>query len=221
MKKVTRAIIKNLRHSPARTTLFFLLGLMLIPGVTHAHGSPAWMTQRHTTVPDKPGKSIRGPATDKEKTTISPKNHTRKLSKEVDKLLNGLGARQKGNIIQVSLPGDICFDYNKWSLQKPAEKTLRKLVEVIQSLKVKKILVVGYTDSKGSKAYNLALSLRRANAIKLWLRTKGGLSHAKIITKGLGAANPVAPNTNPDGSDNPKGRAKNRRVEIYISLIEE
>jgi outer membrane protein OmpA-like peptidoglycan-associated protein len=52
--------------------------------------------------------------------------------------------------------------------------------------------------------------------VKSWLVQKGGVNGKQIKTKGWGKANPVAPNTNPDGSDNPDGRQKNRRVEITV-----
>ncbi|HEY7443253.1 MAG TPA: OmpA family protein, partial [Vicinamibacterales bacterium] len=58
------------------------------------------------------------------------------------------------------------------------------------------------------------LSVRRADAVRQWLVEKEGLKGAKITTQGFAAKNPVAPNTKPDGSDNPEGRQRNRRVEI-------
>jgi len=143
------------------------------------------------------------------------------LSVEVNKILTDLGAKKVGEKIQVSLSGDVLFDFDKWDIKLEAEKILYKLVKAIKGLNVKEILIEGYTDSKGSDKYNLALSQRRAEAVKTWLVKKGGLEDAKIVTKGRGKANPVAPNTNPDGSDNPKGRAKNRRVEIFVTLVEE
>jgi outer membrane protein OmpA-like peptidoglycan-associated protein len=77
-------------------------------------------------------------------------------------------------------------------------------------------LIEGYTDSKGSDSYNLRLSDKRAASVKDWLVKKGGVGNKKMTTKGWGEANPVAPNENPDGSDNPEGRQKNRRVEITV-----
>jgi outer membrane protein OmpA-like peptidoglycan-associated protein len=85
---------------------------------------------------------------------------------------------------------------------------------------VQEILIEGHTDSKGTEGYNLALSEKRANAVKRWLVEKGGLDSKKIITRGYGESRPIAPNTNPDGSDCPEGRARNRRVEVYVSLRE-
>ncbi len=143
------------------------------------------------------------------------------ISVEVNKMLTDLGAKKVGEKIQVSLSGDVLFDFDKWNIKKAAEKTLYKLVKAIKGLRVKEILIEGHTDAKGSEEYNLALSQRRADAVKAWLIEKGGLEGTKIITKGHGESKPIAPNTNPDGSDNPQGRAKNRRVEIYVSLLGE
>jgi len=50
-----------------------------------------------------------------------------------------------------------------------------------------------------------------------WLMARAGANRANLQTRGLGKTRPVAPNANPDGSDNPEGRAKNRRVEITVT----
>ncbi|MBI3304316.1 MAG: OmpA family protein [Deltaproteobacteria bacterium] len=77
-------------------------------------------------------------------------------------------------------------------------------------------MIEGYTDAKGSDSHNLPLSQKRTDSVKDWLVTKGGINGEKLSTKGWGKAKPVAPNTNPDGSDNPEGRQKNRRVEVTV-----
>ena len=77
------------------------------------------------------------------------------------------------------------------------------------------ILITGHTDSKGSDAYNQRLSLARAQAVKNWFEAKGLQQNYQL--EGLGATRPIAPNTHPDGSDNPEGRAQNRRVEIIVN----
>jgi outer membrane protein OmpA-like peptidoglycan-associated protein len=77
------------------------------------------------------------------------------------------------------------------------------------------VRIEGYTDGKGSDSYNQKLSLRRAESVKKWLETHG-LAGIRFSAAGFGAKNPVAPNTKPDGSDDPEGRQKNRRVEIVI-----
>jgi outer membrane protein OmpA-like peptidoglycan-associated protein len=118
--------------------------------------------------------------------------------------------------IRIELSGDILFDFDKWNIRHEAEPTLEKVAGVIKEYPNSSVLVEGYTDSKGSDSYNLRLSQRRADSVKDWLVKSGGINRQKMSTKGWGEEKPVAPNENPDGSDNPDGRQKNRRVEITV-----
>lgn len=118
--------------------------------------------------------------------------------------------------IRIELSGDILFDFDKWDIRPAAEPVLTQVAEVINKYPNAAVLIEGYTDSKGKDSYNLKLSDRRAASVKDWLLKKGGVGNKNITTKGLGEADPVAPNENPDGSDNPEGRQKNRRVEITV-----
>ena len=77
-------------------------------------------------------------------------------------------------------------------------------------------MIEGHTDAKGADAYNQTLSEQRAASVKQWLVTNAQISGATITTRGLGKSKPVAHNTKPDGSDDPEGRAKNRRVQIIV-----
>jgi outer membrane protein OmpA-like peptidoglycan-associated protein len=76
--------------------------------------------------------------------------------------------------------------------------------------------VTGHTDATGEDAYNLDLSRRRAEAVAAWLRARPELGGWTFTVAGKGEAAPVAPNSRPDGSDDPEGRARNRRVEVTI-----
>lgn len=134
------------------------------------------------------------------------------LSKE----LIDLGAKKVGNEIHVTLSGDVLFDFDKWEIKKEAEKTLLKLAQAIKELNKKNVIIEGHTDSKGSESYNLELSQKRADAVKDWFISRGNITGVVFQTKGYGESKPIGSNTNPDGSDNPEGRAKNRRVEIKI-----
>jgi outer membrane protein OmpA-like peptidoglycan-associated protein len=78
------------------------------------------------------------------------------------------------------------------------------------------VTVEGFTDAKGSKSFNMQLSQERATAVKDWVVRNGNVPAGNITARGFGEQNPVAPNTNPDGSDNPAGRALNRRVSIVV-----
>jgi outer membrane protein OmpA-like peptidoglycan-associated protein len=118
--------------------------------------------------------------------------------------------------IRIELSGDILFDFDKWNIRPEAEPILEKVAGVIKEYPNSSVLVEGYTDSKGSDSYNLRLSQRRADSVKDWLVKSGGINRQKMSTKGWGEEKHVAPNENPDGSDNPDGRQKNRRVEITV-----
>ena len=76
--------------------------------------------------------------------------------------------------------------------------------------------IEGHSDGKGTDAYNQPLSEKRAQAVRDWLVKNGGATAAKVTTKGWGKSKPIVPNARPDGSDDPEGRKKNRRVEITV-----
>ena len=80
-----------------------------------------------------------------------------------------------------------------------------------------RVRVEGHTDSKGSDAYNQRLSQRRSESVVKYLISKG-IDPSRLEAVGFGKSRPIAPNQNPDGGDNPIGRAKNRRVEVHIAL---
>ena len=128
---------------------------------------------------------------------------------------SSLSGTETGFNIQINLSSDVLFDFDKAELKPEADAELQKAADVIRQKGKGLILITGYTDSKGSDAYNQRLSLARAQAVKNWFEAKGLNQNYQI--KGQGATNPVAPNTHPDGSDNPEGRAKNRRVEIIVN----
>ncbi|MFA9949377.1 OmpA family protein [Dentiradicibacter hellwigii] len=128
---------------------------------------------------------------------------------------SSLSGTETGFNIQINLSSDVLFDFDKSELKPEADAELQKAADVIRQKGKGLILIIGYTDSKGSDAYNQRLSLARAQAVKNWFEAKGLNQNYQV--KGQGATNPVAPNTHPDGSDNPEGRAKNRRVEIIVN----
>ncbi len=135
----------------------------------------------------------------------------------VEETLKNLNAKKVGTQIQISLSGDVLFDFDKWGIRPEAEESLDKIARVVKELKKHNVLIEGHTDAKGSDSYNLKLSQKRADSVKRWFLEKSGLIQVVFVTRGYGASKPVVSNTKPDGSDNPKGRAKNRRVEIKIT----
>ena len=118
--------------------------------------------------------------------------------------------------ITIDLAADILFDFDKATIKPKAQQALQQAAAVIREKAKGTVRIDGYTDAKGSDAYNLRLSGRRARAVKDWLVTKEGLGNVTFVTHGYGEENPVAPNAKPDGSDDPEGRQKNRREQIIL-----
>ena len=114
----------------------------------------------------------------------------------------------------ITLEDGILFDFGKSDIRPDAAQTLSTLATVLNDAKVPSAHIYGHTDSVSDEAFNQKLSEDRANAVKNEL-SKDGVS-ATLDATGYGETKPIAPNENPDGSDNPAGRALNRRVEIYI-----
>jgi outer membrane protein OmpA-like peptidoglycan-associated protein len=118
--------------------------------------------------------------------------------------------------IEVTLPTDVLFDFDKADIRPTAQRALREVADMIRGKAQGPVSIQGYTDAMGKDAYNQALSERRANAVKGWLVTKEGLPAARMGTAGFGPRNPVAPNQKPDGGDDPEGRQLNRRVTLIM-----
>jgi outer membrane protein OmpA-like peptidoglycan-associated protein len=110
---------------------------------------------------------------------------------------------------------NIFFDFDKTELRPYSNVELNKLYDFMLKYPHLAIEIAGYTDSKGTDEYNVALSKGRADAVVTYLIEKG-VPKERMIAIGYGKANPVAPNLNTDGSDNPEGRQLNRRVELKI-----
>jgi outer membrane protein OmpA-like peptidoglycan-associated protein len=111
---------------------------------------------------------------------------------------------------------DALFEFNKATLSDDARKTLTALGPLIQKAGAHPIVIEGYTDSIGTETYNQDLSERRAKTVRNWLLEQHYIDASSSEVRGYGKTKPVAPNMNPDGSDNPEGRQKNRRVVLVI-----
>jgi outer membrane protein OmpA-like peptidoglycan-associated protein len=131
-------------------------------------------------------------------------------------VLKDLGAKVTAQEVTIEMDADVLFDFDKSNLRPEAADSLRKVGEVAKSYGTSPLLIEGHTDGVGSHAHNMKLSDDRAASVKNWLVQNAGIQGGRITTGGWGETKPVAPNTKPDGSDNPAGRQKNRRVEITI-----
>ena len=126
--------------------------------------------------------------------------------------LSGTGL---ANALAMDVP-DVLFAYDRSDMSAKFRREVDQLITVMKKYPVMKVEVAGHTDAKGSDSYNQALSKRRANAVRDYMM-RNGIEASRIKSVGYGEARPKAPNQNPDGSDNPDGRAKNRRTELSLS----
>jgi len=117
--------------------------------------------------------------------------------------------------VSIDLKG-VNFDFDKSNLRPDAVAILSEASEILKRYPDLRVEVAGHTDSKGTDAYNQKLSERRATSVYNYL-TQNGVDASRLVGPiGYGESRPIAPNTNPDGSDNPEGRAKNRRTELNV-----
>jgi outer membrane protein OmpA-like peptidoglycan-associated protein len=133
---------------------------------------------------------------------------------DVSGLLRDLNAEVRGKEVRIALSADVLFDFDKADLRPEAAASLDKVVAVLKSYPKATATIEGHTDSKGGGNYNQKLSERRAESVRKWLAARGAT--LPMTTRGLGEKKPVAPNARPDGTDDPQGRQKNRRVEIVV-----
>lgn len=127
----------------------------------------------------------------------------------LDDRLARLGAVVTDTEVTIRLPGSILFDFDSADLRGDAEATLAEVAGALAAMSGRPIRIEGHTDSIASEAYNLALSQRRAAAVKAWLAGHG-VEAARMTTVGLGESRPVADNSTA------AGRQRNRRVEIVV-----
>jgi outer membrane protein OmpA-like peptidoglycan-associated protein len=136
--------------------------------------------------------------------------------REVQGILSELGARRTAQGIVITVPEVVLFDFDKADLRPDARQVLEKIAKVVRYYARAPVRIEGHTDAVGTPEYNRDLSERRAGAVKGWLVASGGVAAARLAARGLGEAEPVAPNQHPDGSDDPAGRQRNRRVEVVV-----
>jgi outer membrane protein OmpA-like peptidoglycan-associated protein len=138
-------------------------------------------------------------------------NKMDKQAKEIKDTLPGAEVERVGEGIKITLKENMVnFGFDSSNLAETAKSNLDKLATVLANNPDTNISIYGYTDSKGADAYNLSLSDRRAAAVRSYLSSKG-IAASRMVTKGMGEADPVATN------DTDAGRAQNRRVEFAIT----
>lgn len=122
---------------------------------------------------------------------------------------DGITITNTGDRLIVSVPNDITFDTDSYTVRPALQSDLRKVAAHLVRYPKSNVQVIGHTDSDGEAAYNQGLSERRANAVADILQS-GGVTYDRISTIGMGENNPIASNLTAEG------KAQNRRVEIVI-----
>jgi outer membrane protein OmpA-like peptidoglycan-associated protein len=145
------------------------------------------------------------------------------LTLRVLKLVLGVGnptasdAESPGHS-KLTLSSDVLFHFDKSNLTPAARSILDTVAARIKSSATGTISVTGYTDSIGTNAVNIPLSQARARSVINFVEPLTAGANITYTSQGLGPADPVAPNTKPNGADNPAGRSLNRRVTISYAV---
>jgi outer membrane protein OmpA-like peptidoglycan-associated protein len=139
------------------------------------------------------------------------------LTLETTSLDRSVQTRESNREVNVTLAADVLFRFDRASLTARSRSRIAEAAERIRQGQPSRVRIVGHTDSKGTGAYNDRLSRRRAESVARALRAALGAGAPALDTEGRGERDPAAPNAKPDGSDNPRGRARNRRVIVSFA----
>jgi outer membrane protein OmpA-like peptidoglycan-associated protein len=133
------------------------------------------------------------------------------LDKQAQELQQVADARRTENGILVNLKSSLLFTSDSAVLRPAAVEQIAQLGDILARYPDDRIRVQGHTDSTGSPAHNEELSLRRAEAVRDVLASRG-VNPRQMLVEGAGAAQPIADNATANG------RAQNRRVELHIDV---
>lgn len=140
-------------------------------------------------------------------------NNMERQRQELEAATRGTGvnvSRTADNQLKLDIPSDISFDSGSANVRPEFQAVLNRFAQGMKTLPNAKVIIVGHTDNSGGAAINDPLSLHRANATREYV-VRQGISAARISTEGRGASQPIADN------GTAAGRAKNRRVEIFVA----
>ena len=123
-------------------------------------------------------------------------------------------SKEEGAPKEMVLQG-IPFAFNDRTIRPEFLSALNETVRILNDNPTLSVLIEGYADAVGSESFNLRLARARAEAVRDYL-VESGVAADRLRVVGRGEIEPLAPNARDDGSDNPEGRAMNRRVELSV-----
>jgi outer membrane protein OmpA-like peptidoglycan-associated protein len=137
------------------------------------------------------------------------------MKKNVDTLFSPDICLQAFKVDEPIVIKNILYDFNMADLRPESKIALDNIVDILNDNPHIKIELGSHTDSIGNIAYNFTLSQQRAQSCVDYIVSKG-IDKGRIIAKGYGESKPLAPNSLPNGHDNPEGRQLNRRTEFTV-----
>ncbi|MES3024475.1 MAG: OmpA family protein [Pseudomonadota bacterium] len=136
-----------------------------------------------------------------------------KQKMEMEQATRGTGVQvtqTQDNRLKLEIPSDVSFDTNRSDIKANFRPVLERFANTLQDNPATTVTIVGHTDSTGSDSINQPLSIDRAANTRDYLAMRG-VSPNRIMIDGRGSRDPIASN------DDNNGRARNRRVEIYVA----
>jgi outer membrane protein OmpA-like peptidoglycan-associated protein len=117
---------------------------------------------------------------------------------------------------EITVRFNIYYEHDKSRITQDAGITIdTMLLPLFDLYPTALVEIASHTDHTGSDNYNIKVSQRRSESVVSYL-ISNGIDVERLVAKGYGETQPIAPNTHPDGSDNPEGRQLNRRTEFRI-----
>lgn len=139
--------------------------------------------------------------------------HMEKQKAEMEQATQGTGvsvSQTADNQLKLDIPSDVSFDTNRYDIKPNLRPILDRFATTLNQNPVTTVTIIGHTDSTGTDAINNPLSVNRASATREYLVARG-VAGNRIAIDGRGSREPIADNTTAEG------RAKNRRVEIFVA----
>ena len=138
------------------------------------------------------------------------------LPRKAAAALRALGGRIAGREVRAVLDADAIFAPGTATLRADADPLLERFATVARALPGAAATVTVHCDALASEATAIDLTVRQGQAIAGWLSVRGGLGARWVTTRGLGATEPRAREVRADGSPDPEGRRRNRRIELVL-----